>query len=93
MSPISQGTAGGLTCHHMREHLQSLYQLRNRLLTELLVLFKREKSNYLLSLWVNFAFLVCRGLGIPLSILSDSFPDTLLILFISLSKIIKERDY
>ena len=93
MSPISQGTAGGLSCHHIREHLQTLYQLRNRLLTELLVLFEREKSNYLLSLWVNFTFFVWRGLGISSSKLSDSFPDTLLILFISLSKIIKERDY
>ena len=86
MSPISQGTAGGLICHHIRQHLQSLYQLRNLLLTELLVLFKRKGSNYLLSLWVNFAFFVCRGLGISSSKLSDSFPDTLLILLISLSE-------
>ena len=90
MSPISQGTAGGLICHRIRLHLQSLYQLRNRLLTELLVLFKRKRSNYLLSLWVNLAFFVCRGLEISSSKLSDLFPNTLLILLIRLSRIIKE---
>ena len=90
MSPISQGTAGGLICHHIRQHLQSLYQLRNRLLIGLLVLLKRKRSNYLLSLWVNFAFFICRSLGISSLKLSDLFPDTLLMLLISLSRIIKE---
>ena len=92
MSLISQGTVGGLTCHHIRQHLESLYQSHNHLLIELLVLLKGERSNYLLSLWVNFVFFVCRGLGICSSKLSDSFPDTLLILLISLSRIIKESD-
>ena len=42
MSPISQGTAPGLTCHHIRQHPQSLYQSHNHLLRELLVLLKEK---------------------------------------------------
>ena len=40
MSQTFQGTAGGLTCHHIQQHLESLYQLHNHRLIELLVLPK-----------------------------------------------------